>query len=132
MHSLTVLGSAIVALASCASASPIEARQAPDRFYLQTKVVPGTADSGTDKNGLYVYSYHTGAGTGAATVSGGKPKSWFYLNDTNLLWTYENNTIGPWPVSLEYGAYQGRGKCSKFFEAETDISSFQPDLNIDC
>lgn len=115
MHPLTVLSYAVVALSSCASASPIEARQAPDRFYLQTKVVPGIADSGTDKNGLYVYSYHTGAGLGAATESAGVPTGWFYLNDTNLFWTYENNTIGPWPVSVQYGPYQSMEKCSKLF-----------------
>lgn len=102
------------ALTAFVSATPIEARQiearqAPDKFRLKTQVIisADTNDTGTNKDGLYVYSYHTGAGLGAATASSGASNSsWFYLNSTNaLLWTYEGNNIGPWPVAIEYKSY---------------------------
>jgi len=93
-------------------ASPVEPRQAshPDRFYLQTQVYPGIDDCGTDKNGLYLFSYHTGAGLGVAAADPpSTTESWFFLNDTDtgLYFTYTNNTIGPWPTKLQYGPYQG-------------------------
>jgi len=112
---LAAFASLGLTLASLTSASPINPRQAshPDRFHLQTQVYPGINDSGTNKNGLFVFSYHTGAGLGMAAADPptgpSDENSWFYLNDTDtgLYWTYTNNTIGPWPTALLYGPYQG-------------------------
>lgn len=115
MHFLTILGSLGLALTSVTQASPlsrqVEARQdsAPAKFYLQTEILPGGNDSGTNKHGLYLFPYHTGAGLGIAAAENKDPAgSSFYLNGTELLWTYDNNQIGPWPVSIKYGPYQGR------------------------
>lgn len=113
MHSHSILASATLALTHLASASPLsklfQARQtaAPAKFYLQTSVLAGNTDTGSNKHGLYVFSYHTGAGQGMAAADNINPAgSWFYLNGTELLWTYDDNEIGPWPVEIEYGAYQ--------------------------
>lgn len=113
MHFLTVLGSLGLALTSVTQASPlsrrVEARQdqAPAKFYLQTQVLAGGSDTGSNKHGLYLFSYHTGAGLGIAAAQNSNPNgAYFYLNGTELLWTYENNQIGPWPVSISSGAYQ--------------------------
>lgn len=113
MRVLTALASLALTLSSFTQASPLQARQVPDRFYLITQVVPGLNDCGSNKQGLYVFSYHTGAGLGVATADTGLPSSWFYLNDTQLFFTYPDNQIGPWPTVLEYGAYQGL--CSPSF-----------------
>lgn len=107
MQVLLTFASMALTLTSLAQASPLQARQAPDRFYLQTQVVPGVNDCGSNKQGLYVYSYHTGAGLGVATASPEAPSSWFYLNDTQLLWTYPDNEIGPWPTTIDYYSYAG-------------------------
>lgn len=113
MHFLTILASIGLALTSVTQASPlnrrVEARQdtAPAKFYLQTQILSGNNDTGTNKNGLYLFSYHTGAGQGIAAAENSDPSgSYFYLNGTELLWSYDNNQIGPWPVEIEYGAYQ--------------------------
>lgn len=108
----SALASAILTLSSFTIASPVQPRQTSqsNRFFLQTQVIPGINDCGTNKNGLFVFSYHTGAGLGAAAA---EPQSdtddWFFLNetDTGLYFSYTNNTIGPWPTTLEYGPYQG-------------------------
>jgi len=91
------------------NASPIvQARQdaVPAQFLLQTQVYDSSNDHGTNKDGLYVISYHTGAGQGVAAAETAVPTSWFYFNDTTLQFSYPNNEIGPWPVDIEYGAYQ--------------------------
>ncbi|KAK5088155.1 hypothetical protein LTS08_004786 [Lithohypha guttulata] len=107
MHLSTILASVVLTIASLTTAQPLEVRQAPDRFYLQTQVVPGINDCGSNKQGLYVYSYHTGAGLGVAAASAdSSDDSWFYLNGTQLMWTYEGNTIGPWPVVVSSYPYQ--------------------------
>lgn len=63
-------------------ASPIEDR-APTQYHLQTKVVNGTKDCGSKKGGLYVYAYHTGAGTNDAVLSSNKTLAEAgYLNGT--------------------------------------------------
>lgn len=111
MRSFTTAVAALAACTSYASARSLDTRQVPDRFYLQTQVVPGVNDCGSNKQGLYLFSYHTGAGegmaTGEATAPSGDSDSWFYLNGTQLAWTYPDNDIGPWPVNINYGAYQG-------------------------
>lgn len=94
------LASVALAISPLTGASPVESRQAshPERFYLQTQVYPGINDCGTNKNGLYVFSYHTGAGLGVAAADPpSEEESWFYLNDTDtgIYWTYTNNTVGP-------------------------------------
>lgn len=110
MRSFTAAAAILAASTSFVSARSLETRQVPDRFYLQTQVVPGINDCGSNKQGLYVFSYHTGAGEGVATgeteAPSGDDNSWFYLNGTQLEWTYTNNTIGPWPVNIQYGSYQ--------------------------
>lgn len=79
----------------------------PDRYYLQTKVVDSSNDTGTDKDGLWVYSYHTGAGLGDVGLSSNKTWAWEgYLNGTQQLFTYPN-AFAPWPLAVKYGPYQG-------------------------
>lgn len=112
---LAVVASLGLTLPSLTLAVPLSPRQAspPAKFQLQTQVVAGGNDSGTNKSGLYVFSYHTGAGLGMAAAEPptgpADEDSWFYLNntDTGLYWTYTDNLIGPWPTTLMYGAYQG-------------------------
>jgi len=92
----------------------LDARQTtttpPARYYLNTKVVNGNhKDTGTNKTNLWVYSHHTGAGLGDAGLSSNKSVAWEgYLNGTQQLFTYENNQIGPWPMSISTGPYQRR------------------------
>lgn len=114
---LTTLASLGLALTSLTTASPLQKRQSPvpDRFYLRTEVYGGIKDSGSRKEGLYVFSYHTGAGLGvAAAEPPDQEKSWFYLNntDTGLYFTYTDNKIGPWPTTLLEGPYQGMSSIS--------------------
>lgn len=108
---------AILALTNLVTASPLlHERQdstssdtvtPPDRYYLQTKVIGDNKDSGTNKDGLYLYSYHTGAGLGDIGLSN-VTTSWVgYLNGTQQLFTYPNAPY-PWPMNVQlYGPYQG-------------------------
>lgn len=91
----------------------VEERQSlPAKYYLQTKVVSNTVTCGTDKNGLWVYSYHTGAGLGDVGLSSNKSWAWEgYLNGTQQLFTYPNNEIGPWPLAIQTGTYQRTHSC---------------------
>ena len=114
MYFTTVLTTALLSISSLVTASPLDKRQAqtvtpPKLYYLRTKVVNGAhKDSGSNKTNLYVYSYHTGAGLGDAALSSNKSIAWQgYQNGTQQLMTYPNNQIGPWPLSVQYGAYQG-------------------------
>ena len=115
MHFLNTLAAAALTLTSVTSASPLsqkharQASTAPERFYLETRVAAAGSDKGTNKGGLYVFSYHTGAGTGAAAAQAGDPAgSWFEMNGTQLLFTYTDNQLGGWPMRIEYGStYQG-------------------------
>lgn len=95
-------------IAGLSQASPIQSRAALKNFQLKTKVIPGHKDCGSDKNGLYIFSYHTGAGLGIAAGLNESMTSYFYINETTqgLSWTYPENEIGPWPVEIEYGPYQ--------------------------
>lgn len=139
MHSLAILSSISLALTSVTQASPLnrrtESRQttAPSKFYLETQVIAGGNDTGTNKGGLYLFSYHTGAGLGIAAAEHSDPNgSYFYLNGTELLWTYTENTIGPWPVAIEYGPYQCTYNVlwpSSMFRLLT-CCSFQPNLDL--
>jgi len=102
---------AAAAFLSAATASPIEERQTtttpPDRYYLRTQVEGKAPHCGTNKNDLWVYSYHTGAGLGDVGLSSNK--SWAmegYLNGSQQMFTYPGNEIGPWPLAIQSGAYQ--------------------------
>ncbi|KIW68618.1 hypothetical protein PV04_04552 [Phialophora macrospora] len=113
MHFTTILTASLLSILSLATASPLDTRQTqtvkpPALYYLRTKVVNGAhKDTGSNKTNLYVYSYHTGAGLGDAALSSNKSIAWQgYLNGTQQLMTYTNNTIGPWPLSVQNGFYQ--------------------------
>lgn len=100
---------ALLIAAGLASATPIAERDItpPSRYYLQTKVVGDNKDSGSNKNGLWVYSSHTGAGLGDACLSSNKSIAMVgYLNDTQQLFEYPNLQY-PWPLNVGYGPYQG-------------------------
>lgn len=107
-------------IAGLSQASPIEARKALKNFQLKTKVIPGHKDCGSNKDGLYIFSYHTGAGQGIAAGLNSSLTSYFYINGTGaLLWTYPENDIGPWPVVLDYGPYQCKSQSCPTFETST-------------
>lgn len=117
-----------LAAAKLTNASPIEARQNLDTFLLETQVVPGNYDCGSNKGGLYIFSYHTGAGLG---IAAGSPEptsgTHFYLNDTTLTWTYDGNEIGPWKTSIIYGPYQCKPlDTSNTFSMLTKDIAFNP------
>jgi len=111
MHFTAVLATTLLSVLSLTSASPLDTRQTitpPARYFLRTKVVNGNhKDTGSNKTGLYLYSYHTGAGLGDAALSSNKSIAFQgYLNGTQQLMTYNNNAIGPWPLAISYAAYQ--------------------------
>lgn len=117
MHFLVHFAVTLFSVFSFTTASPIEARQTitpPSLYYLRTKVVNGAhKDTGTNKTGLYVYSYHTGAGLGDAALSSNKSIAWQgYLNGTQQLMTTATNQLGAWPLAIAYGPYQGIGDSS--------------------
>lgn len=113
MQISTLLTTAILSVFGLATASPLlqtrQTTEPPSRYYLRTSVVNGEhIDAGTNKSDLWVFSYHTGAGLGVAGLSPNKTSAWEgYLNGTQQLFTYPNNEIGPWPLSLVFGnSYQ--------------------------
>jgi hypothetical protein len=92
-------------------ASPTQRREAASNaeYYLQTCVTNGTNDYGTDKEGLYVFSYHTGAGLGDATLTPNiSVASKGFLNGTYQ--QFDQNTTIPVAMVLGYEPYAG--KCS--------------------
>ncbi|RMD40061.1 hypothetical protein DV735_g5082, partial [Chaetothyriales sp. CBS 134920] len=89
-----------------AAANSLTTVTPPSLFYLQTQVVGALPDCGTNKNGLWLYSFHTGAGLGDAVLSRNKSSALqAYLNGTQQLFTYPNNKIGPWPLGITYVPY---------------------------
>lgn len=106
MKFFNTIAALLLTAAGLSEASPLQARQAPAQFQLKTKVIAGTKDTGSKKDGLYIFSYHTGAGQGMAAAENQTSTSYFYLNQTTLLWSYPDNEIGPWKTIIEYGAYQ--------------------------
>lgn len=104
----------LLTLASSAESFPlnidkVESAAPPALYYLQTQVVGTGPDCGSDKNNLWLYSYHTGAGLGDACLSANKSDAMqAYLNKTEQLFTYPANTIGGWPMAIEFGEYQGK------------------------
>lgn len=125
MKFLNTVASLVLATAGLSQASPLKSRQAPQNFALETQVLNSTNDCGSNKGGLYIFSYHTGAGQGiAAGDASPSSGSYFYLNDTTLLWSYEGNEIGPWKTEILYGPYQGKLSCS--FLSTTLLTCDQP------
>ncbi|KAL6251802.1 hypothetical protein RBB50_002012 [Rhinocladiella similis] len=127
MQISTLLTTAILSVFGLATASPLlqtrQTTEPPSRYYLRTSVVNGEhIDAGTNKSDLWVFSYHTGAGLGVAGLSPNKTSAWEgYLNGTQQLFTYPNNEIGPWPLSLVFGnSYQ------RWVEADISISAINP------
>jgi len=113
MHFTAVLTASLLSILSLTTASPLDTRQTqtikpPPLYYLRTKVVNGAhKDTGSNKTNLYLYSYHTGAGLGDAGLSSNKSIAMEgYLNGTQQLMTYPNNSIGPWPLAVQDGFYQ--------------------------
>lgn len=113
MHFSSVVSAALLSIFTLTTASPLATRQtttppASDLYYLRTKAVNGAhKDCGSNKTGLYLYSYHTGAGLGDAALSSNKSIAWQgYLNGSQQLMTYSGNQLGPWPLSIAYGPYQ--------------------------
>jgi len=101
MFSYRFLGG-LIAVASLVAAVPSEVVQrAPKSYYLKTKVLSG--DHKLD--GLYIYSYHTGAGlSDAALTSNISIASKGLLNATNQEFTLTGTTI-PFGLELAYTAY---------------------------
>lgn len=113
MKFLNTVATLVLATAGLSQASPLKSRQAPTKFQLETEVIKGNNDCGTNKSGLYIFSYHTGAGQGIAAGDASPSNgAYFYLNGTTLLWSYEGNEIGPWMTEILYGPYQGKLLCS--------------------
>jgi hypothetical protein len=107
----------LAALASLAAALPTTAQnevrdgRPPSSFKLQAKVKASSAkDVGSNKNDLYLYSYHTGAGLGAATFNNDASTAPVAsLNETSVGYQVAF-TIGEdlpqWPLAVGYGPYQ--------------------------
>lgn len=111
MHFSTLLAS-IAAVAGLAAAAPVmETRQGrpPSSFKLQAKVKSDSPkDYGSNKQDLYLYSYHTGAGLGAATFGANAttaPVASLNATDSGYQVAFQ---IGEykWPLVIGYGAYQ--------------------------
>jgi hypothetical protein len=103
-----VLTCFMLALLPTILASPTQRRQAAssNEYYLQTCVISATDDHGTDKEGLYVAGYHTGAGLDdVALTSDVSVASKGFLNATYQQFDY--NTPFPWYLDLGYEPYAG-------------------------
>ena len=106
------LTATLLCLASIVNSSPIlDTRQTidpPSLYYLQTKVVNGNhKDCGTDKNNLWLYSHHTGAGLGDGGLSPNKSSAMqAYLNGSQQLFTFEGNEGGSYRLAIQSGPYQ--------------------------
>jgi hypothetical protein len=108
----SILLASTAILTTVVSASPLVARaEPPKQYYLQTKVQGKPDDCGTDKNDLWVYSYHTGAGLGDAALSANKSvamQAYYNTTDSQQYFTYPGNELGGWPLAVQYGSYQGK------------------------
>jgi hypothetical protein len=104
---LTLLLTIVATLVAAAPATRENTVPPPSRYYLQTKVVGKHKDCGSNKNDLWLYSHHTGAGLGDAAFARNKSSAMEgYLNDTRQVFTYAGNQIGPWPLAVSWGPYQ--------------------------
>ena len=99
----------LLALIPKSLASPTQRRQtnSVNEYYLQTCVINGTDDRGTDKQGLCVSGFHTGAGTSdVALVSDlSECSKGFLSNGTYQQFDY-NSSIA-WYLDLGYEPYAG-------------------------
>ena len=108
VQALTLLSLTVATSAAPAPQPATSTVAPPSKYKLQTKVVGKHKDCGSDKDGLWLYSYHTGAGLGDAALSSNKTWGWEgYLNKTSTEQVFETN-IGPWPLAVTYGPYQGK------------------------
>lgn len=106
MQYCPLLASFMLALIPVILASPIQRRQTASsgEYYLQTSVISGTNDCGTNKDGLYVVGYHTGAGLDDATLTSDiSVASKGFLNGTYQQFDY--STSFPWYLDLGYEPY---------------------------
>jgi hypothetical protein len=107
-YPLPLLASFLLGLLHVVLASPEERRQAVsnDEYYLKTCVINATDDYGTNKEGLYLSSYHTGAGlSDVALISDLSVAGKGFLNDTYQQFDY--NSSFPWYMDLGYEPYAG-------------------------
>lgn len=106
---LSFFGLASLAVSTPIKPGKVKSAAPPALYYLQTQVVGTGPDCGSDKNNLWLFSYHTGAGLGDACLSANKSDAMqAYLNKTEQLFTYPGDTIGGWPMAIEFGEYQGK------------------------
>jgi hypothetical protein len=118
-YSLPFLACFLLGLLDVILASPEERRQAVshNEYYLKTCVIHAADDYGTNKEGLYVSGYHTGAGlTDVALTSDISIASKGFLNDTYQQFDY--NTSFPWYMDLGYEPYAG--------EPSVELCNLQP------
>jgi hypothetical protein len=114
----SAFGCFMLALISTILASPTQRRRAASNteFYLQTCVINATDDYGTDKDGLYVSGYHTGAGlSDVALTPDPSIASKGFLNGTYLQFDYNSSIL--WYMDLGYEPYAG--------ECSIDLHSLQ-------
>lgn len=77
----------------------------PPRYYLRTQV-KGYVAAPNDKDGLYVSSYHTGAGENDATLESIDVASAGYLNGSNQ--QFDLGSEFPWGIGMvDYDFYAG-------------------------
>ena len=122
MLRLTLLLTSCFVLSTSTRALPLKTPQAtPQLYYLKTCVTSGMPDSGTDKEGLYVAGFHTGAGLGAATLTSDiAVADKGFLNGTT--WQFDYGTPFPWymllPVDSDYAGQSSRiSLCHAWFSS---------------
>lgn len=99
----------VLALFTTTLASPTHRRRTASNaeYYLQTCVINGNNDHGTNKEGLYVASYHTGAGLGDAALTPDiSEASKGFLNGTYQ--QFDQDTTFPWAMVFGYEPYAGK------------------------
>jgi len=98
MRSFLVAVAAAWALLPFTLAARLQDRQTAE-YYLQTVVPDGSYDTGSNKSGLYVYGYHTGAGLNDAVLTSNiSIASKGFLNATYQQFDY--GTDFPWGLNL--------------------------------
>jgi len=111
--SIPIISTLLASLSFSTAAPLLQQRQNPpptDTFLLQTVVTNSTGDTGTNKTGLYVVGYHTGAGFADATLTSNKSIAWeAYFNGSQLYAIYQDTATPdpyPAPLSFEFPDYQ--------------------------
>jgi hypothetical protein len=78
----------------------------PPVFKLQAKVIPGIEDCGTDKNGLWLTSFHTGAGLGDAVLINNRSRAMpAFFNGTDQFFGNHSDPNFTWPMQIGYVPY---------------------------